>query len=395
MTAIRFTCVLFYSAARSVWGKDHRFRIQKFSLRIFKRMTSNSESNPSENGTKRFRSDAPVIGTHSGTFHCDEVLACFMLKQLPEYKNASIFRSRDDKMLLEKCDIIVDVGGEFNHQKKLYDHHQRSFVETLSTLRPELGDEFKIKLSSAGLIYAYYGEHVIESVLQENGKAPLSPQNLKLSYKQIYRNFISEMDAIDNGVPMYKNDVGEPLYKISTHLSSRVHRLNPSWEDEQGSEIEQKRFERALELVGKEFVENVLDVACSWVRGREYVRKALEKAKSVHETGEIIILERFCPWKVHLADLEKEYNVEGVAKLVIFSEKAQSWRVAGVPLSPTSFLGRKFLPQPWRGLRDEELSEVADIPDLIFVHSTGFIGGAKTKEAALQMALKSAQWEDK
>ena len=32
------------------------------------------------------------IGTHNGTFHCDEVLACFMLKQLPRYKDAEIIR---------------------------------------------------------------------------------------------------------------------------------------------------------------------------------------------------------------------------------------------------------------------------------------------------------------
>ncbi|CAD6991313.1 unnamed protein product [Ceratitis capitata] len=38
---------------------------------------------------------------------------------------------------------------------------------------------------------------------------------------------------------------------------------NPSWEDEQGPEVEQKRFEIALELVGKEFTDNVLDMAGS------------------------------------------------------------------------------------------------------------------------------------
>jgi Uncharacterised protein family (UPF0160) len=32
------------------------------------------------------------IGTHSGTFHCDELLACFMLTRLPEYKDAEIIR---------------------------------------------------------------------------------------------------------------------------------------------------------------------------------------------------------------------------------------------------------------------------------------------------------------
>ena len=35
------------------------------------------------------------IGTHNGAFHCDEVLACAMLKRLPEYKEAEIVRTRD------------------------------------------------------------------------------------------------------------------------------------------------------------------------------------------------------------------------------------------------------------------------------------------------------------
>ena len=30
------------------------------------------------------------IGTHDGTFHCDEALACYMLKLLPDYKDAAI-----------------------------------------------------------------------------------------------------------------------------------------------------------------------------------------------------------------------------------------------------------------------------------------------------------------
>jgi uncharacterized UPF0160 family protein len=32
------------------------------------------------------------IGTHNGKFHCDEALACFILKQLPDYKNSEIIR---------------------------------------------------------------------------------------------------------------------------------------------------------------------------------------------------------------------------------------------------------------------------------------------------------------
>lgn len=84
------------------------------------------------------------IGTHDGVFHCDEVLACYMLKCLPEYKDAEIVRSRD-MAKINVCDIVVDVGAVFDHEKKRYDHHQREFCETLSSLKPELGDKYKIK----------------------------------------------------------------------------------------------------------------------------------------------------------------------------------------------------------------------------------------------------------
>lgn len=40
------------------------------------------------------------IGTHSGHFHLDEVLACALLtKYTKAYKNAEITRSRDLKIL--------------------------------------------------------------------------------------------------------------------------------------------------------------------------------------------------------------------------------------------------------------------------------------------------------
>lgn len=217
----------------------------------------------------------------------------------------------------------------------------------------------------------------------------LSPQNLKLAFLQIYRNFISELDAIDNGVPMFEG--GEPRYKISTHLSARIAKLNPSWQDSKPDTDQQ--FHKAMAIAGSEFVENVLEVACSWIAARDHVRRALEQATTIHSSGEILLLDTFCPWKSHLFDLEKEYKLEGVAKLVVFND-GSSWRVAGVSVTPSSFLGRKFLPLPWRGLRDEELSEKAGIKDLVFVHHTGFIGGANTKEAALTMAQRSIEFTD-
>lgn len=58
----------------------------------------------------------------------------------------------------------------------------------------------------------------------------------------------------------------------------------------------------------------------------------------------------------------------------------------GVPQYPGSFECRLFLPEPWRGVRDDALSDLTGISGGIFVHANGFIGGNKTKEGALAMA---------
>lgn len=64
-----------------------------------------------------------TLGTHDGSFHCDEVLALVMLRQLPECKGAKLVRTRKSE-LLKQCDIVFDVGAEYDPEKHLYDHHQ-------------------------------------------------------------------------------------------------------------------------------------------------------------------------------------------------------------------------------------------------------------------------------
>lgn len=39
-------------------------------------------------------------------------------------QDAEIIRTRDAAQLAE-CDVVVDVGGEFDPKKHRYDHHQR------------------------------------------------------------------------------------------------------------------------------------------------------------------------------------------------------------------------------------------------------------------------------
>ncbi|XP_063382452.1 MYG1 exonuclease [Cydia fagiglandana] len=324
------------------------------------------------------------IGTHDGVFHCDEVLACFMLKQLPQYKDAEIVRTRDPEKL-KTCDIVVDVGAEFDHESKRYDHHQREFNETLSSLRPEFGDKYKIKLSSAGLVYAYYGEDVIQTIAPK--EIPLQSEDLRIIYKKVYENFIEEIDAIDNGVPMTSE---EPKYKIRTHLSARVGRLNPEWNSSATVDLDEV-FKKAMKLVSEEFLYTTNYFISVWLPARDYVKSAIESRFEVHKSGQILeFTERF-PWKEHLFDLETEMGLGQEIKYVLFNDKPKSWRVQAVPQNPTSFITRKPLHKDWWGVRDELLSDVAGIPDCVFCHSTGFIGGNATREGALKMAVASLE----
>lgn len=328
---------------------------------------------------------AKKIGTHSGVFHCDEALACYMLKQLPEYEEADIIRTRDQKVL-DDCDIVVDVGGVYNPKIHRYDHHQRDFEQTLSTIRPDLVKNKLIKLSSAGLIYAHFGLEVLGEMLKKINFSP-SSECLPILFRYIYDGFVEELDAIDNGVPMYTE--GKPKYRINTHLCARVHRLNPEWNTE-NPPPQDELFEKAIDLVGGEFKERVIEAATVWWPARTLVKEAIKNRHSVYRSGEIIILEHRCPWKDHLQDLEEEMGIVGEIKFCLFQDDtAHSWRVQGIPVQPDSFICRVFLHKDWRGVRDDKLSEIAGIEDCIFCHSTGFIGGNKTKEGALKMALKS------
>ena len=66
-----------------------------------------------------------MVGTHSGPFHTDEVLACVLLKYT-KLAPTAIIRTRSDE-ILAKLKVVVDVGGKFNPSDTKYDHHMRDF----------------------------------------------------------------------------------------------------------------------------------------------------------------------------------------------------------------------------------------------------------------------------
>ena len=125
---------------------------------------------------------------------------------------------------------------------------------------------------------------------------------------------------------------------------------------------------------------------------RDSVERALDEATRVHPSGEILLLETFCPWKEHLYELEAEREMKTIPKFVLWRD-AKGYRVSTIPLNASSFEFRKGLPVAWRGLRDAALSELSGIPGCVFIHAAGFIGGNDTYEGALAMAAAGLEME--
>jgi len=315
------------------------------------------------------------LATHSGHFHCDEALALAMLKVLPENRDRAILRSRDSA-LLEKAHLVVDVGAVYDPVKLRFDHHQRGFAETFNAKKT-------IKLSSAGLVYKHFGKDIIRKLLAEEIGGNVSDGEVEVLYNKCYDDFIEHVDGIDNGVQAYEG--GTKMYYVSTSMSARVGYLNPEW-NEVGAE-ENDRFLEAMMLTGTEFVDCVLRNAKRWLPARRVVEDAVSKRFEVHSSGLIIRFDTACPWKSHLSDLEDEQGFK--ALYVMCQDSLGAWRVQCVNDRGNEFVSRKPLPEKYRGLRDEELAKASGISDAIFVHAAGFIGGAKSYEGALKLAIEA------
>jgi len=86
----------------------------------------------------------PLLVTHSGKFHCDEVFAYAVLRLalgLSEPGSHRLVRTRDPA-IVTSADFAWDVGGVYDEAANRFDHHQRG-----APLRAD-----GMPFSSAGLV---------------------------------------------------------------------------------------------------------------------------------------------------------------------------------------------------------------------------------------------------
>jgi uncharacterized UPF0160 family protein len=227
----------------------------------------------------------------------------------------------------------------------------------------------------------------------------LTDDDLESAYHRLYDRFMESIDAVDTGVEPFQD---APLYRDFTTLSRRIARMNRRWNEpflEEGiteDEDSNRRFEKASNLAGREFLEMLTVIVESELSAETAVRNAVQNRFNVDSSGEIIRFEvGGLPWQSSLYSIEMQLGLSDnhterssgrCIKFVLYEDQSSMWRVQAVTVEGKTFENRISLPEEWRGLRDSDLTSLTKIAGCRFCHASGFIGGNDTFGGALEMA---------
>jgi len=302
----------------------------------------------------------PVWATHSGKFHCDEVLAYAVLRLAlglcAPGVDHTLLRTRD-AAAIEAADLVWDVGSVFDEAANRFDHHQRG-----APVRED-GTPY----SAAGLVWRVYGERAVAALLPGEASAFAGPVAGRIDETMIRR-----VDEIDNGV-----SANGPVKTDTLALSRLVEDFNPPWDapDANGPGAGDSQFLQAAEMVAGVLARRVAAVAS--------VLAAEAQVLAAHAAGadtRILVLERGMPWKNVI------FNHDLPVLFAISPASNGNWMIDTVPPEPGSFAQKLPLPEAWAGLQNAELAAATGVADAVFVHVRRFVGAAKSKDGALALA---------
>ncbi|MGI4952883.1 MAG: MYG1 family protein [Janthinobacterium lividum] len=308
----------------------------------------------------------PILVTHSGKFHCDEVFAYAVLRLalgLHEPGRDHVLQRTRKPALIEAGTIVWDVGLVSDPAANRFDHHQQG-----APLRAD-GTPY----SSAGLVWQVYGERAVAALLRESGTQAFAAAIAA----DLDTSIVRRIDEIDNGV-----SVDGPLRSDSLGLAALIGEFNPTWDDPAGSG---PTAGDAAFLEATALASGLLRRRVDGLRARMAAEASVLAAHAAAEDPRLLVLERGMPWK----------NVVAAHALpVLFAVSPASngnWMVDTVPLEPGSFDQKKSLPEAWAGLQAGALAAESGVPDAVFVHLRRFVGAAGTRDGAVALARKALE----
>src|SRR3989344_9051780 len=142
--------------------------------------------------------------THNGSFHADDIFAAATLAIMLEKNNESfeIIRTRDEA-IIQTGYYVFDVGGIYDEEKNLFDHHQTGGAGSGSN---------GIEYSSLGLVWKKFGIKIA------GGEKPA---------KIVEKRLVAPIDAWDNG-----QDLVVSKHKITPYyLQNIFFAMLPTWKE--------------------------------------------------------------------------------------------------------------------------------------------------------------------
>ena len=290
--------------------------------------------------------------THSGGFHADELLSSVVLTRL--FPDAELRRTRDRQWITPAADkIIYDVGGAYDAEAQIFDHHQRP--------GPLRDDEQPY--SSFGLIWAHYGRDYLAAMGVPEG-------DIEAIHTKFDAKFVLPIDLLDNGA--MEPSVAGPL-SIMT-LPSLLGSLKPVFDDASPT-ADDDAFLTALPIA-RSFVEAQIRNLAAKARALSIVTQAIEDAGP----SPILELPMGMPYRSALDKAEADHI------LFVVNPRGDDWMIGGIKLSNDTFEQRADLPAAWAGLTDAKLEEASGVKGAKFCHNARFIAVANSREAIMKMA---------
>jgi len=290
--------------------------------------------------------------THSGGFHADELLSSVVLTQL--FPQARVVRSRAPEWITPGTDrIIYDVGGAYDADAQIFDHHQRG-----APLRED-GQPY----SSFGLIWKHYGRNYLAA-------RSLPAEHIETIHAALDASFVLPIDLLDNGA--MSPAVAGPLAVLT--LPVLLETLKPVF-DEPDPEALERAFHAALGIA-RSFLEAKIAGSAAKLRAEDIVLQA------VTEAGENRVLE--LPMGMPFRSAVMKSGADHL--LFVVHPRDKDWCLTGIRRADEGFELRADLPAAWAGLTNADLEAACGVEGASFCHNGRFIAAARTRQAALAMA---------
>jgi uncharacterized UPF0160 family protein len=290
--------------------------------------------------------------THSGGFHADELLSSVVLTRL--FPQGSIVRSRAAEWITPGTDrIIYDVGGAYDAEAGIFDHHQRG-----APLRED-GNPF----SSFGLIWKHYGRDYLAAL-------GVPANHVEDVHAKFDTKFVLPVDLMDNGT--INPSAAGPLADLT--LPSLLETLKPTF-DEKDAGAEDRAFHDAL-AIARAFVEASIRQSASKLRAEALVLDAITRTGP----SQVLELPMGMPFRPAIVKAGADHL------LFVVHPRDKDWCVTGIRRAEDSFALRADLPAGWAGLTNGDLEAATGVAGATFCHNGRFIAAARTREAALALA---------